>query len=151
MQFFNELVNNTLIMVTALAWLAAQTLKVILHLAVTGKLSPERFIGSGGTPSSHSATVCALTTATYLEYGASGFEFAVSLLLALVVMQDAMVVRRETGIQARLLNHIIIVLKNHQKHQVVEHNELKELIGHTPFQVFAGAVLGIITALLYLS
>lgn len=151
MQFFNELVNNTLIIATALAWLAAQTLKIILHVVITGKFSPERFIGSGGTPSAHSATVCALATATYLEYGASGFEFAVSLLFALVVMQDAMVVRRETGIQARLLNHIIIVLKKDPKHQAVEHNELKELIGHTPFQVLVGAVLGIITALLYLS
>lgn len=151
MQFFSELGNNTLMITTALAWLATQTLKFILHFAVTGKLSPERFVGSGGTPSAHSATVCALTTATYFEYGASGFEFAVSLLLALVVMQDAMVVRRETGIQARLLNHIIIVLKKDQKHQAVEHNELKELIGHTPFQVFAGAVLGICTAFLYLS
>ncbi len=151
MEFLSELINNSLFMAAAFAWLISQFLKIILHLLIAGHISMERFTGSGGLPSSHSATVCAMATASYLEYGASGFEFAISLLLAIIVMHDAMVVRRETGIQAKLLNNIIILLNDSEKHEVSGHNKLKELIGHTPFQVFVGAILGIITALIYLS
>lgn len=71
------------------------------HLIVSKKFVAERLVGSGGMPSSHSATVCALVTAVCYEYGAGSFEFAISLILAIIVMYDAMGVRRETGIQHR--------------------------------------------------
>ena len=98
-------------------------------------------------PSSHSATVCALVVSTAFCYGVSAFEFAVSFVLAAVVMYDAIGVRQETGKQARLLNMILeqdlFKLNNHQFQE-----RLKEFVGHTPLQVFAGAVLGILLAVL---
>ena len=104
-------------------------------------------MGSGGRPSSHSATVCALTTAAALEYGAGSFEFAVSFVLAMVVMYDAIGVRRETGKQAKLLNSIL--MENPLKLNAEGLQEiLKEYVGHTPLQVLAGAILGIGLSLL---
>jgi len=96
-------------------------------------------------PSSHSSTVCALVTSSGLCYGISSFEFAVSFVLASVVMYDAIGVRRETGKQAKLLNLILkqdlLKLSNEEFQET-----LKEFVGHTPLQVFAGAVLGIALA-----
>ena len=149
MHFVNELLNNSIFMTAVSGWLVAQITKLILHLLLTGRFSPERFVGSGGMPSSHSATVSALATATCLEFGAKGFEFAVALLFAIIVMYDAVGVRRETGIQAKLLNDIIIILEDMERPEITEYNKLKELIGHTPVQVLAGAVLGIAVGLLY--
>lgn len=103
-------------------------------------------MGSGGMPSSHSATVCSLTTATLLKYGASSFEFAVSFVLSMTVIYDAIGVRRETGKQAKLLSSILLenLLKLSAK---VLQEKLKEYVGHTPLQVLAGAILGIGLAL----
>ena len=96
-------------------------------------------------PSSHSATVCALATSSAIKYGIGGFEFAVSFIFAVVVMYDAMGVRRETGKQAKLLN---MILDNNMFGENFEHFEekLKEFVGHTPLQVFMGAILGIVIA-----
>ena len=104
-------------------------------------------MGSGGMPSSHSSTVCALVVSSGLCYGVSSFEFAVSFILAAIVMYDATGVRRETGKQAKLLNMIMeqdIFKLNMEQFQ----EKLKEFVGHTPLQVFAGAILGVILALL---
>jgi len=98
-------------------------------------------------PSSHSATVCALTTAAALEYGAGSFEFAVSFVLAMVVMYDAIGVRRETGKQAKLLNSILMENPLKLNAEVLQ-EKLKEYVGHTPLQVLAGAILGIGLSLL---
>ena len=93
-------------------------------------------------PSSHSSTVCALTTASAFCYGFGSFEFAISFLFAMVVMYDAIGVRQETGKQAKVLNHLLF--ENPLKlDTVVLQERLKEYVGHTPLQVFAGAVLGI--------
>lgn len=149
MLFFHELANNTIFMTTVWGWLVAQITKCLLHLLFTRRFSVERFMGSGGMPSSHSATVCALATASYLEHGAAGFEFAISLFFAIIVMHDAVGVRRETGIQAKLLNDIIIILEDMERPEISVHDKLKELVGHTPLQVVIGALLGIAVALLY--
>ena len=94
----------------------------------------------------HSATVCGLTTAAGLKYGAGSFEFAISFILSMVVMYDAVGVRQETGKQARLLNSILLENPLKLSGEVLQ-QKLKEYVGHTPIQVFAGAVLGIILAL----
>ena len=128
-------------------WTVAQVLKTILEIALNKNFSPERLVGSGGMPSSHSATVCGLTTTAGLCYGVESFQFAVSFVLASVVMYDAIGVRQETGKQARLLNMIMeqdLFRMNNEDFQ----QRLKELVGHTPLQVLAGAVLGILLALL---
>ena len=125
----------------------AQLLKTIIDCTLNHGFSPERLVGSGGMPSSHSATVCALVVSSGICCGVSSSEFAVSFVLAAVVMYDAIGVRQETGKQAKLLNLILQQDLFKLKDQEFE-EKLKEFVGHTPLQVFAGAILGIVIALL---
>ena len=99
-----EILHNPVLVAAVMGWFVAQVLKTIIHLIVTKQFVLERMVGSGGMPSSHAATVCALATAAGLEFGGGSFEFAVAVILAIIVMHDARGVRRETGIQARILN-----------------------------------------------
>ena len=145
MIFFTDLCSHVIFVSAALGWLIAQVAKTIIHLIVTKKFVVERLVGSGGMPSCHSATVCALSTATGMECGASSPEFAIAVMLAIIVMYDAMGVRRETGIHAKVLNEMIEVFTKMGKKMSAE-EKLKEFIGHTPLQVLVGAILGIIVA-----
>lgn len=147
MQFFQELFSNTIFLSAFLGWLIAQILKTIIHLCLTKEFVAERLVGSGGMPSSHSATVCALATATYYEFGTSSFEFAISIIFAIIVMHDARGVRRETGIQAKLLNDIMEIFAAMGRSELTAYDRLKEFVGHTPLQVLAGAILGILIAI----
>ena len=147
MTFFTDLFGNVIFVSAALGWLIAQVAKTIIHLIVTKKFVLERLVGSGGMPSCHSATVCALSTATGMECGVSSPEFAIAVMLAIIVMYDAMGVRRETGIQAKVLNEMIEVFTKMGKTMSAE-EKLKEFIGHTPLQVLVGAILGIIVAVI---
>ena len=146
MNFFSDLFSNVIFVSAALGWMVAQVAKTIIHAIITKKFVAERLVGSGGMPSCHSATVCALSTATAMECGASSPEFVISVMLAIIVMYDAMGVRRETGIQAKILNEMIEVFTKMGKKMSAE-EKLKEFIGHTPLQVLIGAILGIIIAL----
>lgn len=145
MSVLDEILSNQVLVSAALGWLVAQLLKTLIDIWYNKSFSPDRLWGSGGMPSSHSATVCALATSSVLKYGFGGYEFAVSFILALVVMYDAMGVRRETGKQAKLLN---MILENNIFEDNFEHFEerLKEFVVHTPLQVFMGAILGIVIA-----
>lgn len=107
----------------------------------------ERLVGSGGMPSSHSSTVCALVTATGIEFGGGSYEFAIAAIFAIIVMYDAMGVRRETGIQAKVLNEMMELFTKMGKEMTAE-DRLKEFVGHTPLQVLMGAILGVGIALL---
>lgn len=144
----NTFFNNTIFFAAASGWMLAQILKTLIHMLFTKKFAADRLIGSGGMPSSHSATVCALATASCIKFGASSFEFAISLILALIVMYDAMGVRRETGIQAKLLNEIMDIFAEMGREELTPDEKLKEFVGHTPLQVLAGALLGILIAIL---
>lgn len=146
MTFFSELFSNELFVSAAIAWFVAQLLKTIIHTFVTKDFSIERMYGSGGMPSSHSATVTALATTAYFLHGAASSEFAISSILAIIVMYDARGVRRETGIQAKVLNDLIELLKDVHNELMSMDDKLKEFVGHTPLQVIAGALLGIIIA-----
>lgn len=146
-----NLFNNAVFMSAALGWLIAQILKTLIHMFFAKKFVAERLIGSGGMPSSHSATVCALATSACMQYGVESFEFAISLILALIVMYDAMGVRRETGIQAKLINEMMVAFAEMGKKELSTDEKLKEFVGHTPLQVLAGAVLGILIAILLCS
>ena len=133
--------------VTALiCWFVAQVIKVIVVLVTDRRFDLERFFGSGGMPSAHSAFVTGLSVAIGIANGFSSEIFAVSAVLALVVMYDAAGVRRAAGEHAKLLNEIIKELSS-QNFKKVE-IQLKELLGHTPLQVFAGAALGLVIAIL---
>ena len=147
MNFFIELVQNKILISSVTGWVIAQVLKTLIHLWFTKTFVAERLVGGGGMPSSHSATVCALCTATAIEYGAGSFEFAIAAIFSLVVMYDAIGVRQETGKQAKVLNDMIELFTHMGKDLDIE-KQLKEFIGHTPLQVLCGAILGIITAII---
>lgn len=145
MDFLRGLSSNEIFLSAALGWLVAQILKTIIHTALTKTFVAERMVGSGGMPSSHSSTVCALAASTYFRYGSASFEFAIAAFFAIVVMYDAIGVRRETGIQAKVLNEMMELFSNMGKDVSME-DKLKEFVGHTPLQVLAGALLGILIA-----
>ena len=145
MKIWEEMLGNQVLVCAVSGWIVAQVLKTILDCNLNRSFNPERLFGSGGMPSSHSATVCALTTASGIKYGAGSFEFAVSFVLSMIVMYDAMNVRMETGKQAKLLNRVFF--ENILEFDgVVLQERFKEYVGHTPVQVVAGAFLGIVIA-----
>ena len=146
MNFFTELAQNKILLSAVTGWVLAQVLKTIIHLWFTRTFVAERLVGGGGMPSSHSATVCALSTATAMQYGAASFEFAMAAIFALVVMYDAIGVRQESGKQAKVINDMVELFAHMGKDVDIE-KQLKEFIGHTPLQVFCGGILGIATAL----
>ncbi len=139
--------DNQILVAVIIAWAGAQLIKTLLTLWIEKKFVPERLIGSGGMPSSHSSTVCALATSTLIIYSVHSFEFTISLVLAMIVMHDAMNVRLETGKQAQILNAMIKENPFEWKGEVFEQH-LKELVGHTPTQVVCGALFGIAVALI---
>ena len=146
-----NLLYNYIFLSAAAGWLIAQILKTLIHMFFAFFFVAERLIGSGGMPSSHSATVCALATASCMQYGAESFEFAISLILAMIVMYDAMGGRRETGIQAKLINEMMEAFAEMGRSELSPDEKLKEFVGHTPLQVLAGAILGILIAIVICS
>jgi len=143
MQFFRDVIQNHVLVAAMVAWAIAQLAKVILYTIVNKEFKFERMVGSGSMPSSHAATVCALTTAAAKQYGAGSFEFAISFVLAAVVLYDARGVRLETGKQAVTITAIIDHFLKEGTIIELPNFELKELIGHTPFQVLIGGLMGI--------
>jgi len=139
--------DNQILISVVIAWAGAQIIKTLLTLWIDKKFVPERLIGSGGMPSSHSSTVCALAVSTAFIYTIHSFEFSISLVLAIIVMHDAMNVRLETGKQAQIINAMLKDNPFNWKGDVFEQH-LKELVGHTPTQVVCGALFGIIVALI---
>lgn len=130
----------------ALAWFIAQLMKLVIELLRHGNLRWERMVGSGGFPSSHTSLVIALTTAIGLHQGTDSDLFVTSLIFSLVVMYDASGVRREAGRQAQILNQL---MEHFRQRNITVHEgsrSLKELLGHTPFEVFGGVILGIAVA-----
>ena len=146
MTFLADLISNKTLMAACIAWLLAQLIKTVIDLVLYGSFNPERMVGSGGMPSSQSSTVCALATTSVLQYGVASFQFSVTFILAMVVMYDAAGVRRETGKQAVVLNRLLRDTPLPWTEDILDQN-LKELVGHTPLQVSAGAVLGVAVAL----
>ena len=138
--------NDNVIVTCILAWFIAQFIKVILTLIKDKKIDFRRFVGAGGFPSSHASFVTSLATAVGVINGFNSSEFAICVVLALVVMYDAAGVRRAAGQQARILNKIVEEWDN--KDLAKTDKRLKELLGHTPKEVFAGAILGIVIALI---
>lgn len=147
MNVLRTLSSNYILIASITGWLVAQILKTLIHMHFTKTFVKERLIGSGGMPSSHSSTVCALATATGIQFGLDSYPFAISTIFAIIVMYDAMGVRMETGKQAKVLNELM-ELFTHATLKIDREKKLKEFVGHTPLQVLAGAVLGILIAIL---
>ena len=139
------LLGNRILIAAFVAWLVAQVGKTLYELIRYRKLNFSRLVSSGGMPSSHSALVTGLATATGRIDGAGSAAFAIAVVLASIVMYDAAGVRRAVSLQARILNQMMD--EAFQGHPIAE-KRLRELIGHTPIQVVVGGLLGIAIALL---
>ena len=144
MQFFEELFANRVLLVGVLGWFFAQALKVVFTYVLERKWDFSRFFGLGGMPSSHAAVVCGLAAAVGISRGYYSAEFAIAFVLAGVVMTDAAGVRRAAGKQAAMLNKIVQDMI--ASGRGLSGETLKELLGHTPFDVLVGALLGVLIA-----
>jgi len=142
-QFIAMLGKNIILMTTITAWFTAQVLKTITNFWKKGEFRAERLVGAGGMPSSHTALVVSLASAVGFNQGIDSPLFAVAVVVAGIVMYDAAGVRRAAGKQARILNKLIYDLR--EEHSIRE-SRLKELLGHTPLEVLAGAILGFLIA-----
>jgi acid phosphatase family membrane protein YuiD len=142
-EIINGVLSNRTITVPALAWFIAQLIKVVNVILVEKRLDFARFVGSGGMPSSHSSFIVSLTAVIAKMKGVTSAEFGITMTIALIVMYDAAGIRRAAGKQAKVLNQLIYSQNN--KEQFDE--KLKELLGHSPFEVIMGALLGIIIGL----
>ena len=141
MQFIKELFSvNEILTVSIVSWFVAQVLKTIINFILLGKFQLERMWGDGGMPSAHSATVCAMVIAAARSEG-----------VAIITMHDAMGVRHETGEQAKVLNQMIEewIDISEKNSPFLQNMHLKEMVGHTPLQVMAGMVVGIVVGCLY--
>lgn len=140
MNDLQELIGNKYIIVPMFIWLGIQIFKVLWDLVKEKKFNFKRILGAGGMPSSHSAVVCSLATMIGRNEGFDSPIFGLAVIMALVVMYDAAGVRRAAGKQAKLLNKIV-----NTPGLAIEtvHEKLVEVLGHTPTEVFVGAVLGI--------
>lgn len=146
MQFLISLITNPVFYSTMLSWLTAQGLKMILE-AVHGEFSLQRLSGSGGMPSAHSATVTGLTMSVMLTRGTDSAEAVIALILAIIVIYDALGVRRETGEEAKALNKLSRRLAERGEPPLTD-KPLREKMGHTLPEIFAGILVGLIVACL---
>ena len=146
MNYFKDFINNYLLISAISGWLIAQILKVFTGMFSKEKFSLTRLLFSnGGMPSSHSATVMAITVAALIKEGIGSPIFAVCAILAFIVMNDAMGVRYETGKQSKLINQIMAEISSGKPERI--ETGLKELVGHTPLQVVMGGITGIAVAI----
>ena len=146
MNIFLQIVTNKFVYVPFLTWFCIQLFKVIWDLVTTKKLNFKRILGAGGMPSSHSAVVCTLATLIGRSNGFDSPIFALSVIFAFVVMYDAAGVRRAAGKQAQLLNRLI---ETPGLSGIQVQEKLVEVLGHTPFQVLVGAIIGIVVGCIF--
>ena len=145
-EFFVQLFSNKFLIVPIITWFCIQTFKVIWDLVTTKKFNFKRILGAGGMPSSHTAIVMSLSVLIGKEFGFDSPVFALSMVFAFVVMYDAAGVRRAAGKQARLLNRIV---ETPGLSDLEVQERLVEVLGHTPFQVIVGAMIGIIVGAIF--
>jgi uncharacterized protein len=144
--FFREISNNKILMVSVFSWFVAQILKIIINYKRSEEIDFKLIMSSGGMPSSHSSIVTSMATCTGYTNGFDSSIFAVACVISMIVMYDATGVRRAAGEQAAILNVMIYKLGDPD---LPIDTKLKELLGHTPVQVAAGALLGILIAVIF--
>ena len=144
--FFVELSKNHIFLTVLVSWFIAQCAKVFLGIVSERRFNFRWFIDNGGMPSSHGATVSALAAAVGLRYGPSSSIFAVTFVFAWIVLMDAQGFRRSVGKQAEILN---LILDDIYWKKVVKEERLKELLGHTPFEVLIGTLIGVLVAIIF--
>lgn len=149
MDFLNDIFSNHIFNIAFIAWISAQLIKVTITFIRTKKFSVERLFGAGGMPSAHSSTVCSLVISTARVEGVSSSIFAISVILACIVMYDAMGVRRAAGEHAKVINFFVAKHNNEEESDNSIDKKLKEFLGHTPIEVIGGCVLGVLIAYIY--
>lgn len=147
MEIINDLMRNKVLIVACLGYLISGILKVFIDGIVYKRFSIKSLIRSGGMPSSHTATVVSLAVSLGLYEGFSSYSFATATILAIIVIHDAVGVRRETGRQAEILNKMMFESDAFNDIEFDKH--LKEFVGHTPTQVFFGAIVGILVGIIF--
>ena len=138
---FGDILHNQVLFVALIACLVAQALKLVVELVRHQKVNLQALVTTGGMPSAHSALVAALAMGVGQTAGWASTEFAIATIFAIIVMYDAAGVRQAAGKHARILNQIVDEFF-HEKHEFNE-DRLKELLGHTPFQVLVGLIVGV--------
>jgi acid phosphatase family membrane protein YuiD len=141
---FDQLLGNDVLIVSLLALGLAQLSKLLIFVLREGKLRVRYIATLGGMPSSHSAFVTAMATRVGMEYGVQSGLFAVAAIFAAIVLYDAAGLRRAVSHQAMILNRILEEVIEYQR---FNEKRLLELLGHTPFEVFVGLLLGVVVAL----
>jgi acid phosphatase family membrane protein YuiD len=141
----SDLVHNQVLIIAAATWAITQVLKVVVILVQEKRLAWSYFVTSGGMPSSHTATVCALATAIAMTAGMGSIYFSIAVVLAVIVMYDAAGVRQSVGQHSVVLNRLVKEF-SFKVTKLERQKDFREFIGHTPFQVFIGAILGILIA-----
>ena len=151
MDILMQIITNPVLIVPACAWIIAQILKSIISAIVNKKFSFDRLVGDGGMPSGHSATVTSLAIMCGFVNGFDSAVFGLAMIFAIVVMHDALGVRRETGKQAVSIIKMAKMLNDYfsEQNEYIKTDKLKVLVGHTPWQVVCGAALGTVIAILY--
>ena len=148
MHSLTEIFSNQILWCAVSGWFLAQALKIPTYWLVEKKLDLMRFFGSGGMPSSHTAFVVSLAIMIGYTEGFASSLFALSVVLASIVMYDATGVRKETGNQAEVINEIL--RKVFVDGQPIAEVDLKELVGHTKLEVMGGALVGVVCAVLFI-
>jgi acid phosphatase family membrane protein YuiD len=139
-----EILRNDVLIASFVAWVLAQLSKLLIYLMREGQLRARYLTAAGGMPSSHSAVVVALATRVGINEGVNSTSFALATVFAAVVLYDAAGIRRAVSIQARILNRMLEEVFEYQR---FSEKRLLELLGHTPFEVFVGSLLGLLFAL----
>jgi acid phosphatase family membrane protein YuiD len=146
MNWLIEFITNPYLITGVSSWFYAQVLKTIIFLIINKKFDFSRMFGDGGMPSGHSATVTSVTMLIGLAIGPGSVEFAISCILAIIVCHDATGVRRETEKQAFIIDELVKAFEELAEDKLPE-VKLKKFVGHSPVQVMAGILLGIVNAL----
>lgn len=158
----NFFMANPILSVGVISWLAAQVIKTVVHAIKVKSFDPERIVGAGGMPSSHSSLVVSVVIYTLRVEGYSSPFFAFAVLLAAIVIYDAMSVRYNAGLHAKELNRMRRIIDEMDDEisqlsgadeddieELSDQKDLKEFLGHTPIEVLAGAMLGIIIGMIF--
>ena len=154
---------NVPFLVAMISWAVAQLVKAVIYGIKYKTFRPERLFGSGGMPSSHSSTVCALVITIYRMEGPTSAIFGLALIVAMITMYDAMGVRRAAGLHAKQINRLRHIIEeideeilddldekvDDEANDPDEIKDLKEFLGHTPLEVIFGALLGIIIGMVF--
>lgn len=145
MDYLLDLITNPFLMTGVSSWFLAQIIKTVIHAIINKKLDWTRLFGDGGMPSGHSATVTSMALIIGLTQGFGSVAFAISGILAVIVCHDATGVRLETEKQAHIIKELVNAFSELSQDKLPE-VKLKEFVGHTPIQVLAGILLGLINA-----